>query len=265
MANQPQNGGRNVALPDENRPSWRPQDDSTDEQRRRHGDDRLRELRGRRRRDDAVTPGSFEDRHREDRGEDRYRDHRDVGGGRGSYWADRSDTHAWPDRSHWQDPGDRGADRHAAPGGSYRGRDFEPERRGLTGVGSDEDRTGYASSARGDERLGYAAGSYSRQGSARGVRADTGETHVHRGVGPHRGKGPAGYQRSDERIRELVCEALTDDDLIDASRIEVSVQGGEVTLTGTVEDRHAKRDAEDCACSVAGVRDVQNLLRVMPG
>jgi len=37
---------------------------------------------------------------------------------------------------------------------------------------------------------------------------------------------------------------------------------GEVTLSGTVEDRRAKRDAEDCACSVSGVRDVQNLLRV---
>ena len=88
------------------------------------------------------------------------------------------------------------------------------------------------------------------------------EVHAHRGTGPHRGKGPAGYQRSDERIRELVCESLTDDDEIDASHIAVSVTGGEVMLSGTVDDRGSKRAAEDCAYSVPGVRDVQNRLRV---
>jgi osmotically-inducible protein OsmY len=40
------------------------------------------------------------------------------------------------------------------------------------------------------------------------------------------------------------------------------VTGGEVTLSGVVEDRRARRDAEDCAYTVSGVRDVQNLLRV---
>lgn len=80
--------------------------------------------------------------------------------------------------------------------------------------------------------------------------------------GPHHGKGPSGFKRSDERVREMVCEALTDDDHVDASNIEVSVKAGEVTLTGTIDDRRMKRLAEDCVERVAGVRDVLNQLRV---
>lgn len=78
----------------------------------------------------------------------------------------------------------------------------------------------------------------------------------------HRGKGPAGYTRSDERIRENVCEALADDDRVDASNIEVTVKNGEVTLTGTVDDRQSKRIAEECIENLSGVKDVQNQLRV---
>jgi osmotically-inducible protein OsmY len=78
----------------------------------------------------------------------------------------------------------------------------------------------------------------------------------------HRGKGPAGYTRSDERIRENVCEALADDDRVDASNIEVTVKNGEVILTGTVDDRQSKRMAEECVENLSGVKDVQNQLRV---
>lgn len=78
----------------------------------------------------------------------------------------------------------------------------------------------------------------------------------------HRGKGPSGYTRSDERIRESVCEALADDDRVDASNIEVTVKAGEVILTGTVEDRMQKRMAEECIENLSGVKDVQNQLRV---
>jgi BON domain-containing protein len=78
----------------------------------------------------------------------------------------------------------------------------------------------------------------------------------------YRGKGPAGYTRSDERIRELVCEALTDDPDVDATHIEVTVKDGEVTLAGTVEDRRQKRMAEDCVEQVSGVKDVHNQIRI---
>lgn len=80
--------------------------------------------------------------------------------------------------------------------------------------------------------------------------------------GPHRGRGPKGYTRSDERIHEDVCERLTDDRFIDASNVEVAVKEGEVTLSGTVASRGLKRRAEDLAELASGVRHVQNNLRV---
>jgi len=80
--------------------------------------------------------------------------------------------------------------------------------------------------------------------------------------GGFRGKGPKGYQRSDERIAEEVNQALADDDDLDASDIEVSVSSGEVTLTGTVSNRQAKRWAEDLVEGISGVVEVQNHLRV---
>lgn len=76
------------------------------------------------------------------------------------------------------------------------------------------------------------------------------------------GKGPKGFKRSDERIQEEVCEALFRDPSVDASEIEVSVQEGEVTLSGTVTERQMKRMAEDCAESISGVKDVRNEIRV---
>lgn len=78
----------------------------------------------------------------------------------------------------------------------------------------------------------------------------------------HRGRGPRGYTRSDERIREDVSDRLTDNPVVDASDIEISVQGGEVTLNGHVDSRYSKRLAEDVAADVSGVRHVQNNLRV---
>ena len=83
--------------------------------------------------------------------------------------------------------------------------------------------------------------------------------------GRYSGRGPKGWQRSDERIREDVSERLADHPHIDASEIEVTVNNGEITLTGTVEDRQAKRLAEDIAESVSGVREVHNQIRVQQG
>jgi osmotically-inducible protein OsmY len=78
----------------------------------------------------------------------------------------------------------------------------------------------------------------------------------------HRGRGPKGYQRSDERIREDVNDRLTDDPHIDASEIDVTVSNREVTLSGTVNSRFEKRHAEDLAETISGVTHVQNNLRV---
>jgi osmotically-inducible protein OsmY len=80
-----------------------------------------------------------------------------------------------------------------------------------------------------------------------------------------RGKGPQGYKRSDDRISDDAHERLTDDAWIDASFIAVSVSGGAVTLSGTVESREAKHRAERIVEDISGVTHVQNNLRLAKG
>jgi hypothetical protein len=86
---------------------------------------------------------------------------------------------------------------------------------------------------------------------------------AHWGAG-HHGKGPKNYQRSDERIREEVCERLTFDPDIDASDICVYVKDREVRLTGYVRERALKDMVERLIEHVAGVEGVHNELRVRP-
>jgi osmotically-inducible protein OsmY len=77
----------------------------------------------------------------------------------------------------------------------------------------------------------------------------------------HRGRGPKGYARSDERLREMICERLTDDPRIDASEIDVEVTQQTVKLTGTVPDRRTKYEVEDLV-EHCGAKDIDNQLRV---
>lgn len=83
--------------------------------------------------------------------------------------------------------------------------------------------------------------------------------------GQYRGRGPKGYRRSDDRIREDVSDRLTDDPWLDASNIEVEVNQCEVILKGAVNSREDKRRAEHLAEAISGVRNVQNHLRVEDG
>lgn len=78
----------------------------------------------------------------------------------------------------------------------------------------------------------------------------------------HRGRGPKNYKRTDERIHEDVCDSLLDDADVDASDIECTVCGGEVTLNGFVRTRAEKRRAEELAERVRGVGEIMNGLRV---
>jgi BON domain-containing protein len=118
---------------------------------------------------------------------------------------------------------------------------------------------------------GYGQGSYG-QGSY-GQGSSYGQSGLGQGlgysstliVGRFYGRGPKGYRRADERIREDVSEELFRNPEIDASEIEIQAQNGEVTLTGKVEDRHQKRLAEDIAERVSGVTDVHNQLKVDKG
>lgn len=77
-----------------------------------------------------------------------------------------------------------------------------------------------------------------------------------------RGRGPKGYERSDERLEEIICERLLEDPNIDASEISVDVRNREVTLEGSVEDRRVKYEVEELIERCGGVKDVKNQLRV---
>jgi hypothetical protein len=183
-----------------------------------------------------------------------------YGGGRRprDHDRERSDT-AYARRLQEAPPGDPGYDRMGPRGG----RTYSPqEERDI------ERRVGGPYTDYGEAFGGYGAGGgYTptpREGISRETRSwDARDAELSRATDPgHRGRGPKGYTRSDERIREDVSDRLTDDALVDASYVEVSVAGGEVTLNGFVDSRTAKRRAEDCAEDVTGVSHVQNNLRV---
>lgn len=92
-------------------------------------------------------------------------------------------------------------------------------------------------------------------------RDDAGDTGRRMG---HAGRGPKGYTRSDERILDDVNERLSDDPLVDARDIEVRCEQGRITLGGRVGARWVKHRAEDIVDSVAGVKDIDNRIRVGP-
>jgi hypothetical protein len=75
------------------------------------------------------------------------------------------------------------------------------------------------------------------------------------------GRGPKGYRRSDERIRDDVSERIARSG-VDAEEVEVKAEGAEVTLTGFVRSREEKRILEDLADDVFGVEEVNNHLRI---
>src|SRR5213592_4110132 len=83
-----------------------------------------------------------------------------------------------------------------------------------------------------------------------------------RSQGPHRGRGPRGYARSPARIYEDLCDRLTENPFIDATDIDVTVAGTEVTLSGAVQDTIAMRQAQAIAEEVAGVSHVHNRLQL---
>jgi hypothetical protein len=184
-------------------------------------------------------------------------------------------------RGYWQDQSERrggyNPERQGVTGGYGGGSGFEDRMGqrpyGYSGGSGYEDRGGYWAS---DEQRGWGRGG-DRPGGQQGMRGYGQQNMYGYGQQPpynptmqrgsdrefgHRGKGPKGYTRSDERIRELVSEALADDDQVDASEIEVQVKNGEVILLGSVNARYMKRLAEDVVERVPGVHDVQNQIRV---
>jgi hypothetical protein len=77
------------------------------------------------------------------------------------------------------------------------------------------------------------------------------------------GIGPRGYIRSDEKIHDEVCEVLFRNPFVDASDVDVKVQNGIVTLSGSIANRSAKKEAERSTENILGVIDVKNDLRII--
>ena len=75
-------------------------------------------------------------------------------------------------------------------------------------------------------------------------------------------RGPKGYQRSDERLKEDICERLWEAYHIDSSEVTVEVKSGKVSLEGSVPNRYMKHSIEDIVDATPGVMDIDNHVRV---
>ena len=78
--------------------------------------------------------------------------------------------------------------------------------------------------------------------------------------------GPYHHQAAgavtDDDIKSDVARELQMDSYVDASKIDISVSNGVVTLKGTVQTPMEKRVAGDDAWDIPGVMDVNNELRL---
>lgn len=81
-------------------------------------------------------------------------------------------------------------------------------------------------------------------------------------VGDHTGEGPKSEITSDAAIVEQISQRLTEDAMLNASKVEVLCLSGTVTLNGEVTTSADKLRAEHLAGAVAGVAQVQNNLLV---
>ncbi|HEY8272338.1 MAG TPA: BON domain-containing protein [Pseudobdellovibrionaceae bacterium] len=160
----------------------------------------------------------------------------------------------WQDRDEDKDYQDQGyrAEDYSRFSRSDRNMNMETNQRPGWGREFSGEETSY-----GGGRGYYDEGSY---GSQQGVSSQRGSRSE--AQGRYAGRGPKGYTRSDERIKEEISEALTRDHEVDASDIEIEVKDGEVTLTGFVPERKMKHSAEDLIEKCMGVKDITNNLRI---
>lgn len=89
-------------------------------------------------------------------------------------------------------------------------------------------------------------------GGGGGGWAAGGESMRTTGDAGYRGVGPKGYQRSDQYIRDQICERLMLDPYLDPSRVVVRVSKGKVTLTGSVASERMREAAIAAAANVSG-------------
>lgn len=80
------------------------------------------------------------------------------------------------------------------------------------------------------------------------------------GDGPR--TSPKGYTRSDERIKDDVCERLCRSSGVELDEVSVEVRQGCVHLEGSVPHRAMKHRIEDIVDGAIGVKDIDNRIRV---
>lgn len=176
-------------------------------------------------------------------------------------------------------PGGRGA-RHARGGSGYGSpvRHFDPMRDpgpGRSGGAAAFDRSppprgggvygGYGIPS-GSELGGYGMDDSARGGEQNWSGSNWGSQPGWRSEAPRgprwRGRTPKGYVRSDERIKDDVCERLCHSSDIDVSEVSVEARNGTIVLEGSVPDRRMKHRIEDICEECIGVNDVDNRIRI---
>ena len=179
---------------------------------------------------DEFRDGELERGRESNMGRERDRD----AGSRG-YWRERpswqQDPYGFSQRTHWHD--------------QNREHDQSPFRQDF--------RTRYREMPSRGEYSDESAMSYENQ-NRRDYRAAT--------PTPRYPRGPKGYQRSDERLKEDISERLMEAYHIDSSEVLVEVRGAKVSLEGTVPSRHMKHAIEDLVDRCPGVLDIDNRIRV---
>ena len=204
------------------------------------------------------------------RGYDRERER--EGYGQGGYGRERWESRegfrgrggqAFPGRESYEDEGLRSRESYGSPGYGSQGYGYQGQG-AARGSQFSRGRESYGESFQG--RGGYGGEGYLETGmesygraSGYGRESAYGRTRSR----DFTGKGPKGWKRSDERIKEDVSEQFARHPDLDPSQVEIRVSDGEVTLTGNVNDRDSKRLAEDIAENVQGVKDVTNQIRVI--
>jgi osmotically-inducible protein OsmY len=72
-------------------------------------------------------------------------------------------------------------------------------------------------------------------------------------------------QAEDNLIKEQICKLLEEDPKLDASKIHIEVNNGEVLLKGKADTEEEKAKAENLAASVNGITKLVNNLHVEVG
>jgi hypothetical protein len=85
------------------------------------------------------------------------------------------------------------------------------------------------------------------------------------GQGMSQQRGPKGWKRTDDRLKDDICERLYNTQHIDSSEVTVEVKDGKVTLEGSVPQRGMKHALEDLIDACPGVTDIDNRVRVSQG